>query len=91
MRKYKLPFLQDLIKKYKPDCEYCNETIQKIHSDNLNYDSIILIKPDYNCSGIVTHYHIIDFDNPEQLKKKIDFMIFCYKEALKDRKELDNL
>jgi len=90
MTTYKLPFLTDLIKKYKPSCNYCQETINKIHSDNLNsYDTIIVIKPDYNCSGIITHYHIIDFKNPLQLKEKIDFMIYCYQEAIKDRKEND--
>jgi len=85
----KLPDIKDLIKKsYKPDCNYCQETINKIHEDKLDsYHSLILIKPDYNSCGIITHYHIVDFKNPEELKDKIDFMIWCYHQAVE---ELEN-
>ena len=89
---YNLPFLSDLIKKsYKPACSYCQEVIDKIHERKgkqlKSYDSLIVIEPDYNCSGIITHYHIIDYENPEQLKEKIDFMIWKYNEAKRTRKE----
>ena len=89
MNKIRLPFLSDLIKKnYKPDCHYCRETLEKIHNINDkklgSYHSIIVIKPDYNASGIITHYHIVDYDNPKQLKEDIDFEIYKYECALKN-------
>jgi len=70
-------------------CNYCKEEINKIESNKLKYGEIIIIKPDYNGSGYITHYHILTIkpNNGEKFKRVIESIKRENKNALEERRE----
>lgn len=44
------------------DCKQCRKSIKEIQKMSMR-NKIIVIRPDYNCSGILTHYHIVFCDD----------------------------
>lgn len=43
------------------DCNICKVNIKALEERHLAKDEVVLIRPDWNASGIVTHYHILIF------------------------------
>lgn len=52
--------LKDIIGDIEIDehCEYCKRTIKIIEKRQIRKDERIVLTPDYNAHGILTHFHI---------------------------------
>ena len=43
---------------FDSDCKSCKPHLDRLKNNDLNQDEVLVLVPDFNCNGFVTHFHL---------------------------------